>query len=208
MLKILRYALLTLIVTVGLPLSVWASGFIIFCGTMSSMMQPLNPDHMDAAIVLTGGTNRVEKGLDLLSSGTVSYLLVSGVHKDVTLPALISQSGYKGRIDKSRITLGREAGNTIGNARESFDWVTQNNIHDAYVVTSTYHMARALLEFRHVLPAARLVPYPVEPVDFSPTKRIYWKTAFVEYHKLLVTVYRVLLYPNETQPIPPSLSSQ
>lgn len=207
MLRFVKIILLALFVAVGLPLMIWAAGFIIFCGSVSVMMPPQSPRHLDAAIVLTGGTNRVEQGFDLVANGTVKFLLVSGVHKDVGFPDLKNLWGKKTPIDPSQITLGHQADNTIGNALEARQWVEHHHISSAYVITSNYHMARALVEFRHALPQLDVTAYPVEPQDFSPLHRIYWKTSFIEYHKLLITLYRVLLFPKETHPIPDSLRS-
>lgn len=206
MLRLLKFIHATLIFVVGLPLFLWVAGFIVFCGAVSSMTEPKEPLKLDAAIVLTGGTNRVDHGLDLLSDGIVDYLLVSGVHKDVTFSDLMTLWGYKDHIPQQKVTLGREAGNTIGNAIEARSWTSKNHIGSAYVITSNYHMPRALLEFRHALSESKLVPYPVEPQDFSPLQQIYWRTSFIEYHKLLVSGYRILLYPDETHPIPPSMT--
>ncbi len=193
---------------VGVPLFFWVAGFIVFSGTINIMEAPQTSNKIDAAIVLTGGTNRVDRGLDLLSAGKVNFLLVSGVHKDVKLSDLMTLWGYKGDIPKKKVTLGHEAGNTIGNAIEARSWVVKNHIGSAYVITSNYHMPRALLEFRHALSGIALVPYPVRPQNFSPLQAIYWRTSFIEYHKFLVSVYRIVIYPNETEPIPPPMQSK
>ncbi|HPQ50133.1 MAG: YdcF family protein [Alphaproteobacteria bacterium] len=197
--------LLTLLVTIGLPVLCWSAGFLIFCATISSLSTEPPDRSLDAAIVLTGGSNRVSQGFDLLASHKVRYLLVSGVHSGVTLDDLLKLwGGDKKAIDPLDVTLGREAGNTIGNALEASNWIESNKIKEVYLITSNYHIPRSLLEFRHVLPATPLVPYAVQPQDFSPDHGVYWKTAFLEFHKLLVSLYRVLIHPDEKQPFPPS----
>lgn len=207
MFKAIRYMILTIIVTVGAPLLVWGGGFAIFVGAMSYLASDHPAGQVDAAIVLTGGSNRVNQGFDLLAAGKVRYLLVSGVHSGVKLNELVTLwNGNSARINAANVTLGREADNTIGNAIEAAHWMKDHDIREAYLITSTYHMPRALLEFRHEMKNLTLVPYAVEPSDFSSETDLYWKTAFLEYNKLLVSLYRVVIHPREKQPIPPSLA--
>ena len=40
-------------------------------------------------------------------------------------------------------------------------WATEHGFHSLIVVTSTYHMPRALAELSHQLPDIALIPYPV-----------------------------------------------
>lgn len=207
MFKVLRYIIMTFAVTVGVPAGTWLCGFGLFLFSIGYIgsAQPEQP--LDAAIVLTGGSNRVSQGFDLLAAGKVKYLLVSGVHNGVKLSDLLDLwHGNRRKIDTASVTLGREAGNTIGNAIEAADWIKAHGINDAYIITSTYHMPRALLEFRHIDRQVPLVPYAVQPSDFSTESGIYWKTVFLEYNKLLISVYRVVMHPHERQPFPPSLT--
>lgn len=206
MLKIIKYLLNLLILIVGIPFLIWIAGFIIFTGSICVMIEPKSPQKTDAAIVLTGGTNRINKGLDLLADGKTSELLVSGVHKDVEIKDIMALWGEKDGVPPCCITLGREAGNTIGNAQEAKKWLTHIDASNVTVITANYHMARALLEFRHELPDIKIVPYPVLPEDFDPKKPIFWKTAFLEYHKFLMTLFRIIAYPTETKPMPDSFT--
>ena len=62
-----------------------------------------------------------------------------------------------------RVTLGRTASSTHGNAQETADWVRAYHIESLIVVTAGYHMPRALAELSRSLPGVRLVPVPVQP---------------------------------------------
>jgi uncharacterized SAM-binding protein YcdF (DUF218 family) len=144
--------------------------------------------------------------LDLLAQGKTAELLVSGVHKDVEIRDIMALWGEKDDAPPCCITLGREAGNTIGNAQEAKKWLDHLHADNVTVITANYHMARALLEFRHELPDVKIIPYPVQPEDFDPKKAIFWKTDFLEYHKLLMTLFRIIVYPSETKPMPDSFT--
>ena len=201
----LKILLTVAALTVGLPALVWACGLIIFTGSVCSMIEPEHVDPADAIIVLTGGTNRVSRGLDLLADDKAKDLLISGVHKDVKLGELLKLWGYKHPLPDCCITLGREAGNTIGNALEAQKWVAGTGAQSVRIITANYHMPRALLEFRHALPGIKIVPHPVIPEHFSPRKREFWKITFIEYHKLLLSIVRVLFFPLDTSPVPQAL---
>ncbi len=198
------------VITLLLPVVLWVAGFVVFTGAIYLMQAPTDTQDTQltpkSAIVLTGGTNRVSTGLDLLAEKKISNLLVSGVHKDVEIRDIMTQWGKKGGAPPCCITLGREAGNTIGNAQEAKKWIDHIGAQNIYLITANYHMPRALLEFKHELPGIKIIPYPVQPEHFDPHQDIFWKTDFIEYHKLLMTLFRILVYPDEKQPLPESLS--
>lgn len=203
MAKILRIIFVTLAISIGLPLCLWLAGFVVFTVTIYTMSEPTPPQEVDAAIVLTGGSNRISQGFDLLAKSKTKNLLVSGVHKDVRKADLLRD--YTPQLPDCCITLGYEAGNTIGNAIEAREWLDKNKANSVYLITATYHMPRALLEFHHTLTGIKVIPYPVTPEGFSPDQDIFWKTSFVEYHKTMMSVVRILAYPRETNPLPPEI---
>jgi uncharacterized SAM-binding protein YcdF (DUF218 family) len=207
MFRFLRYMLTLLILILGIPFALWVAGFIIFTGSICSMNEPQIPFKADAAIVLTGGTNRVGKGLDLLSQNRTQNLLVSGVHKDVEVKDIVALwNNHTQPTPTCCITLGREAGNTIGNAQEAKKWIDHIQAKTVFLITANYHMPRALVEFHHELPHITVIPYPVKPEGFDPKQKIFWTTDFLEYHKLLMTILRVTAFPNETKPLPDALT--
>lgn len=184
---------------------IWIGGFIMFTGIISSMNEPKTVEQTDAIIVLTGGTNRVTRALDLLSDGKAKYLLISGVNKDVKLNELIDRWGYKKPLPDCCITLGYQAETTLGNAIESRDWVTGNKIKTVRLITATYHMPRSALEFHHALPNANIIRHAVIPENFTPDGENFWKICFLEYHKLLISVVRIIFYPSEINQLPSAM---
>lgn len=206
MLKLFNKFLMILIVTIGLPVLLWGAGFIVFTASVYYMGEP-KVEHADGAIVLTGGSNRVSKGLDLLAEQRISSLLISGVHKDVEIRDIMKLWGKKENVPPCCITLGREAGNTIGNAAEAKKWIEHEGLKEVFIITANYHMPRTLLEFNHVLPDIKIIPFPVTPDNFDPNQDKFWKTDFIEYHKTLVTMFRIVVYPDETNAFPEALKT-
>ena len=77
---------------VGMPLFAmaiaWLLGLVLFAETI-----PTRPSDdrtaADAIVVLTGGSDRLKEGLQLLAQGEGKQLLISGVHADADIPALL-----------------------------------------------------------------------------------------------------------------------
>jgi len=61
------------------------------------------------------------------------------------------------------VVLGHEADNTLGNARETAQWMENEGFHSLRLVTASYHMPRSLLEFSRAMPDIEIVPNPVFP---------------------------------------------
>jgi len=116
----------------------------------------------DGIVVLTGGTQRLGEGLDLLSRDLAKTLFVSGVYQGVDVRALLQAVKRRPGGLEDRIAIGN-ATNTTGNALETTAWMAEQKYASLRLVTGAYHMPRSLLEFRHAMPAVTLVPHPVFP---------------------------------------------
>ncbi len=144
----------------GLALA-WLAGFLWFVHSVAS--PETTRANADGIVVLTGGADRVAAGLRLLREGRGRVLLISGVGGGVELEALARNAGVDAVPLAARITLGREATTTTGNADETADWVRNQNLRSLLVVTASYHMRRAITELARTLPEVRLIPAPVVP---------------------------------------------
>lgn len=179
-------------------LLLWLGGYLAFAAWVAKM-HPDDPGKAtDAVIVLTGGARRVNTGLDLLANGSASKLVISGVNEAVSVRDILDlwQSNSQEKDAASCcIILDHKAQNTMQNASETREWVVRENIHSIRLVTSSYHMPRAWLEFRHVLPDIEIVPHPVVSVRGDIDRGTFWKLTFEEYHKTLLTLLRTHFWP-------------
>ena len=115
----------------------------------------------DGIVVLTGGTSRVADALELLAAGRGKRLLISGVNPGTTTADIARQTAGYDKLLKCGVDLDYSAINTLGNAVETRRWAIERGFHSLVIVTSAYHMPRALAEISHQLPDVTLVPYPV-----------------------------------------------
>lgn len=157
----LAWRLALVLVFVGLGLVVGT--FLNFAHTVRSSAPPVLADPLPGGVVLTGGPNRIDAGLELLMQGRVKRLLVSGVNPNTSAAALerVSENAEAAKLLECCVDLGREAKDTVGNAAETRDWAAARNLDRLLVVTADYHMPRALLELRAALPEVEMIAYPV-----------------------------------------------
>lgn len=159
-----------------------AMGFMAFAGMV--VAPPEAPawgaGPADAIVVLTGGAGRIDAGLDLLENSAAPLLLVSGAAPGMTRAALLRQEKREGAGLEGRVRIGRAAATTIGNAAEIAAFGAASGASRFLVVTSDYHMPRALLELRRALPGARFHPHKVAPPPGRPRP---WGLLLGEYAK-------------------------
>jgi len=102
-------------------------------------------DKYDAVVVLTGGFGRIDKGIELVRQKKADILFISGVNKVVSADYVKNVNGLDGKVS---LYLGYLARNTYENAAEVAAFVKENNIRSMVLVTSAYHIPRALYEFK------------------------------------------------------------
>jgi len=161
-------------------------GFAWFVGRILTPTPP--PAPAAGIVVLTGGAGRVRKAFHLLLAGCAPRLLVSGVGAETDLADLARLAGIPDASLIGRVRLGRNAATTYGNAREAARWVHAEDLGSLILVTSFYHMPRALAEFRRALPHVRLEPVSVPPPGpMRAWRPDLWRVVAAEYAKWLAT---------------------
>ena len=170
-----------------LGLAVLGAGFVWFA--IDARRSGPMPAPADGIVVLTGGAGRIELALRLLAEKRAARLLISGTGPG-DLPDLLAAAGLGAhlavQVAPRQVTLGRGARSTRGNARETAEWVAAHDLNTLIIVTSGYHMRRALLELRRTLPAA-VTLHPVALVPHLPDghDQVPWRLLLGEYGKWL-----------------------
>ena len=132
---------------------------------------PATPDvtpQADGIVVLTGGGPRLDTAVALFEKGTGKRLLISGAGLTTTRDTLKTMT-HGGARFQCCADIGYAAEDTHGNADEAAAWVHSHQYHSIIVVTSRYHMPRAMREFASAIPDVTLLPYPVDQgsIDLS-----------------------------------------
>lgn len=194
----LRWAL----VMISGALLLWFLGLLWFQHAVQSYANPQVRDatQVDAIVVLTGGSARLDAGIHLLADKRAPRLLVSGVAEGVTVPQLLKANQLQKAVPADQVMnihLGYRAADTTGNALELAEWAEKYQVSSIILVTSNYHMPRSLLECRHVMPQLKIIPYAVLP-ERVKTEEWLWsegtRELFVEqYNKYLGVLVRTTL---------------
>jgi uncharacterized SAM-binding protein YcdF (DUF218 family) len=138
-----------------------AAGFIGFASSLTREESPLEIE-AESVVVLTGGSDRVFEAAGLLARRQAHRLLITGVNPTTHGAALERILPISRELFGCCVDLGYQAQDTEGNARETRDWMQRRGLKGPLiVVTSNYHMPRALLELKAALPGIELYPYPV-----------------------------------------------
>jgi len=146
-----------LVVLAGVALGV---GFLAFLWLLPNEEVVLDRS-ADGIVVLTGGTSRIADALELLAAGRGKRLLITGVNPGTTTTDIARQTAGYDKLLNCCVDLDYSAINTLGNAVETRRWAIDRGFHSLVIVTSAYHMPRALAEIAHQLPDVTLIPYPV-----------------------------------------------
>jgi len=152
----------------------------------------------DGIVALTGGASRIADAIELLASGRAKRLLISGAYRATNSNEISRLNPEFERWVRCCVDFDRSL-NTLGNAIETKRWAQSRGFRSLIVVTSNYHMPRALAEIAHQLPDVALVPFPVV-TDRQRAERwwVGWGTTrrmFIEYVKFVFAKLRMGLNP-------------
>ena len=158
-------------------------GFFIFTGSIERSQ--LEPRTADGIAVLTGGAARIDEAMKLLTQQKAKRLLITGVNRTTSTEELKQLASQGDQLFSCCVDIDKEARNTIDNATETSQWVARNHYTSVIVVTSNYHMPRALAELGRVMPGVTLIAYSV--VDNNVHLDRWW--TFPGTTRLLISEY-------------------
>ncbi|MDP1911052.1 MAG: YdcF family protein [Hyphomicrobium sp.] len=162
----------------SLLLILYALGFLLFGVTLGAAA-PADAPNTDAIVVITGGSGRIEHAVAMLGQGKGKRLLIAGADPAVTKDDLVRLHG-KRRLVRCCLDLGSESVDTRSNAEEARRWLEKNNYRSARLITSDWHMRRAVYEFGRQLDGkVRIIP---DAVKSEPN----FMTLFGEYNKYVL----------------------
>jgi uncharacterized SAM-binding protein YcdF (DUF218 family) len=173
----------------------WGAGLMAFVARVEQSTPAADPPVSDGVVALTGASDaRITAAMKLMELGKARRMLISGVNPQASRSDIRGVAKAVQRIYDCCVDLGFEAVDTVGNARETARWVKARGYHSLIVVTSDFHMPRAMLELRAALPGVRFTPYPISSTELSA--RRWWRTQegarrmILEYCKYLAILAR------------------
>ena len=169
-------------------------GFIVFANSVDRE-HSVPQRSADGIAVLTGGVARIDEAMTLLADGKAKRVLITGVNRTTTTEELKELASQGDQYFTCCVDIDKEARNTIDNATETSEWVALHHYGSIIVVTSNYHMPRALAELARAMPGVVLIPYSV--VDNNVHLNRWWtypgttKLLLSEYLKYLPALGRL-----------------
>jgi len=159
-------------------------GFIVFANSVDRERR--EPAYAaDGIAVLTGGVARIDEAMKLLAKRKAKRVLITGVNRGTSKQELQRLASQGGQYFACCVDIDKEARNTIDNATETAQWAALHKYGSIIIVTSNYHMPRAIAELARVLPGVTLIPYPV--VDNNVHVEHWW--TFPGTTRLLLSEY-------------------
>lgn len=158
---------------------IYAIGFVVFAFTLGAPA-PASAQATDAAVVLTGGSGRIEHAIDVLHHQKAKRLLIAGADPAVTKADLARRISGSSGVLKCCVDLGSESVDTRSNAEEANRWLARHRFHSLRLITSDWHMRRARYEFRRVLGGRYVIV--ADAVRTEPS----FFTLFGEYNKYVL----------------------
>lgn len=142
--------------------------FSRFVARADRAVTPDPPNDAEAVAALTGGSDaRIIAAVQLADSLQLP-LLISGVHIDARDVDIAKIAGVDVAEIQCCVTLGKAAATTEGNGAEVAEWAHRHRVKRIIVVTSEYHMDRALLELKRAMPDAKFIPHAVMTTKVRP----------------------------------------
>lgn len=191
-----RRARRVLLFVLFLAVALFAADFLRFIHLIEAT-ESVPTRKADGIVVLTGGPFRIGDALDLLAAGRGQRLLISGVNPLTRSREIASLLPEHQRWFTCCVDLEHSSTNTIGNAIETRRWAKDRGFRSLIVVTSNFHVPRAMVELAHQLPDVVLVPYAV--VSDKVRVEAWWQSSetarllFLEYMKYILARVRMVL---------------
>lgn len=184
----------------------WALGLMIFISTVPaadenqarfSNTDLSNPGNVGVVAYTGGRGTRIAEAMRLFQRGIGTRMLISGVHPDTTANDLKKLWNGDPLRFGCCIDLGPQAQTTKGNAEELMIWAREHKMDTVILVTSDYHLPRAIAETRNLIKNTNalgeqisIIPWSAPSPHIKPggfaTSWESWKTLSLEYSKFLM----------------------
>lgn len=182
----------------------WTGGLALFFMKASSW-KPADIDRAtNAIVILTGGGGRLKAGLNLFAAQRAPFLFVTGIYDALNEADVRARWTGQTPLPECCIIIDYNAQTTAQNALMTRKWIGYHDsgeidynapymdvfapIRSVRLVTSNYHMPRAMIDFQRILPDIEIIPHPIKPPSTHSTDKLYWRILLKEYNKYILRV--------------------
>lgn len=156
-----RFLKTSITVGIGLPF-VWSIvALLSFIGQIQVSHRPPG-ERADAIVVLSGDPERMPVALSLLKNRFGRRILFAGQDNSEELKYVAANPSLACCIDFDSTSK-----NTVEDAIVVQRWVLARRVRSLILVTTDYHVPRAMIELRRVLPETHIRPFGVETRAFD-----------------------------------------
>ncbi|MEQ9662772.1 MAG: YdcF family protein [Parasphingopyxis sp.] len=163
----------------------WVFGFAAFVLWLPGVGD--DERETDAIIVLTGGKDRIERGIELMEKSRAERMLVSGVNRTVRPVELAEENGADVALFDCCIDLDQDSVDTRSNGEQAGEWLRRNDFKTVRLITTDWHMPRARFELSREIDEDVSI-YP-DAIESDPS----FMQLFLEYNKYLLRRGGVLI---------------
>ena len=206
---VFRVAMKFVVLSIFIAGGLFVGGFFKYSNTVTSYEAEQNVANADGIVVVTGGSARIAKALELLAEKKAERLLISGVNPLTKVADLQEMNPAHRDLFECCVEIERKAEDTIGNAVETKKWNDVQKSGSLILVTSGYHLPRSLLEFRRAMPDVKIIGYPVSLKELQSDD--WWQNSdtlrlmVFEYLKYISAWSRTFVNPKTMQTVRSSL---
>lgn len=153
---------------------------------------PDAPPEVDVIVVLSGAAGRLDEGLKLLGEGRAPLLYLVGFQSKAVASRLAADPVASGFAGAGRIVVEPRSGSTLEDAERTRAVVVRRQARVILVITSVYHVRRAELTFRTILPPS--VAVYLRPVRSAAFRGDGWREDELSRRLVVGEFLKYLLY--------------
>lgn len=142
------------------------AAFKDFVDSLDHPPPPL-PARVDVIVALSGGSGRFDEAIRLLQEGRAPLLFLVGFQARAVAARLAAEPAAAALAREGRIIVEPRSGSTLEDAERTRTLVADRGARSVLLITSVYHVRRAGLTFRALLPqSVDLHTWPVRSGTF------------------------------------------
>lgn len=171
--RLIKYLLLITFTS----LMAWGAGFAYFIHEANSYKVD-STTATDAIVVISGARQRIETGIKLLQNEYAPILFITGIAPNNDMSRFLVEH----KVHPEQVIYGGISKSTREDITEIYKFLNNHDLDSIRLVTSFYHMPRALAEAHKIFPQ-RIIVLP-HPIHSNYNKN--YALLFEEYNKYLL----------------------